>query len=45
VSQSLFTAAPAASGRAVSYNFGTTPPTTQAAGTYTGGLVTFTASN
>jgi hypothetical protein len=45
VSQSLFTAAPAATGRAVSYNFGTTPPTTQAAGTYTGGLVTFTASN
>ena len=45
VSQSLFTGAPAASGRAVSYTFGTTLPTTQAAGTYAGGVVTFTASN
>ncbi len=45
VSQSLFTGAEAASGRAVSYNFGTKPPASQAAGTYTGGVVTFTASN
>ena len=44
-SQSLFTGAAAASGRAVSYNFGALPPSTQAPGTYTGGLVTFTASN
>ncbi len=44
-SQALFTAAPAATGRAVSYNFGTKPPATQAAGTYSGGVVTFTASN
>lgn len=44
-SQSLFTGAPAASGRAFHYTFGTKPPTTQAPGTYTGGVVTFTASN
>ena len=44
-SRTLFTGAPAAAGRAFSYNFGTTPPATQAAGTYTGGVVTFTASN
>lgn len=45
VSQSLFTGAPAATGRAVSYSFGTKPPASQAAGTYAGGVVTFTASN
>ncbi len=44
-SQALITGAPAATGRAVSYNFGTKPPASQPAGTYAGGVVTFTASN
>ena len=44
-SQSLFTGAPAATGRMVRYDFGVMPPASQAPGTYSGGVVTFTASN
>ena len=45
VSQTLFTGAPAATGRSFTYSLGTKPPASQAPGTYSGGVVTFTATN
>ncbi|MDP1847557.1 MAG: hypothetical protein Q8K79_07185 [Solirubrobacteraceae bacterium] len=42
---SLATNAPAQTGKALSFTYGVKPPPTQPAGTYTGGVVTFTASN
>lgn len=44
-SRSILTNAPAATGKAINYTYGVKPPPTQAPGTYTGGVVTFTASN
>jgi len=44
-SRSILTAAPAATGTPISYTYGVKPPSTQPPGTYTGGVVTFTASN
>jgi len=43
--RSILTAAPAATGTPFSYTYGVKPPSTQPPGTYTGGVVTFTASN
>ena len=37
--------APAQTGKALSFTYGVKPPSNQPAGTYTGGVVTFTASN
>lgn len=42
---SLATNVPAQTGKALSFTYGVKPPPTQPAGTYTGGVVTFTASN
>ena len=42
---SLTTNAPAQTGKALSFTYGVKPPSNQPAGTYTGGVVTFTASN
>ena len=42
---SLTTNAPAQTGKALSFTYGVKPPSNQPAGTYAGGVVTFTASN
>ena len=42
---SLTTNAPAQTGKALGFTYGVKPPSNQPAGTYAGGVVTFTASN